>query len=180
MASVPVGQPAVLFVGGDFMRKGGDLLVDWFRTTRPADTELHLVTSKAVEPTPGIVVHADLTPNSRRLVDLYRHSDVFALPTRAECFGIATVEAMAVGLPVVVGDVGASSEIMEQGENGYLVRPGDAAELGDALTELLDDESQRRRMGRRSRSIAEHRFDVFSNATAMLDIMKRAASELTR
>ncbi len=170
-----VGRPTrVLFVGGDFVRKGGDLLVDWFRTTRPVDTELHLVTGEAVESTPGVVVHTDLTPNSSRLIDLYRHSDVFALPTRAECFGLATVEAMAVGLPVVVGDVGASSEIVEQGGNGLLVRPGHAEDLADALGALLDDESQRQRMGRRSRMIAERRFDLMANAAALLDVVKQA------
>ena len=167
----------ILFVGGDLRRKGGHMLVEWFTRRRPADTELHLVTREPVEPTAGVIVHTDLTPNSDRLVSLYRNSDVFVLPSSAECFGIATVEAMAVGLPVIVGDVGASSEIVEDGRNGHLVRPGDINDLGDALAAVLGDEDSRQQMGQRSRALAAERYDAASNAAATLDLMKMASRE---
>lgn len=167
----------ILFVGGDLRRKGGQLLVEWFVRRRPAETELHLVTREPVEPADGVIVHTDLTPNSDRLVDLYRNSDVFVLPSSAECFGIATIEAMAMGLPVVVGDVGASSEIVEDGGNGHLIRPGDINGLGDALDAILGDEDSRQRMGQRSRALAAERYDVASTAATMLDLMKKASRE---
>lgn len=166
------GPHRILFVGGDFRRKGGDVLVEWFRRARPRDTELHVVTREPVAAADGVIVHADMTPNSDALIELYRRADLFVLPTRAECFGIATVEAMAVGLPVVVGDVGASSEIVGHGDNGYLVRPGDIEQLGAAVEALLADEALRRRMARRSRAIAETRFDLVTNATATLTLLK--------
>ncbi len=50
-------------------------------------------------------------PNDPRLVELYRTSDVFALPTLAETFGIAAAEAAATGLPVVATDVGGLPDI---------------------------------------------------------------------
>lgn len=171
-APAPDDRLRILFVGGDLRRKGGDLLVEWFRRARPPDTELHVVTREPVPSTPGVVVHDDMTPNSERLIRLYRQADLFVLPTRAECFGIATVEAMAVGLPVVVGDVGASSEIVDDGDNGYLVRPGDADHLADAVTQLLADDGLRRRMAVRSRAIAESRFDLVANATRTLSLLK--------
>lgn len=162
----------ILFVGADFERKGGDLLLDWFRRARPADTELHLVTRGSVdEALPGVVVHRDLVPNSDRLVELYRTSDVFVLPSRAECFGIATVEAMATGLPVVVAETGAAAEIVADGHNGHLVAPGRVEPLGEALMALLDDEAGRRRMGEVSRRLAEERFDVVVNATRTITTM---------
>jgi glycosyltransferase involved in cell wall biosynthesis len=158
------GPVRILFVGGDFRRKGGDVLLDWFRRARPAGTELHLVTRERVDPAPGVTIHAGVEPNSERLVGLYRASDVFVLPSRAECFGIATVEAMATGLPVVVTDVGASREIVAEGENGHLVRPGRPDELGEALDDLVRDAARREAMAAASRRIVEDRFELRANA----------------
>ena len=170
------GPLRVLFVGGDFRRKGGDLLLDWFGRAAPDDVELHLVTRDPVGAGNGISVHHGVEANSDRLVDLYQQADVFVLPSRAECFGIATVEAMASGLPAVVSDVGASPELVIDGENGFVVRAGDATELGNALTMLLADEPLRRRMSNRSREIAEERFDMVRNAGVTLTEMKRLAA----
>jgi glycosyltransferase involved in cell wall biosynthesis len=165
----------LLFVGGDFRRKGGDVLLEWFNRTRPNDVELHLVTRERVPATSGVVVYDDIEPNSERLVSLYQESDVFVLPSRAECFGIATVEAMAAGLPVVVTDVGASSEIVEHGRNGYLIAPDSIGELGDAVTAVLDDETRRREMGSASREIATSRFRLETNAGRTLAELKQLA-----
>ncbi|GAB4216655.1 MAG: glycosyltransferase family 4 protein [Roseiflexaceae bacterium] len=83
------GPLRVLFVGGDFVRKGGPLLLDAFQSLPPGALELHLVTYTPLAQAPNVVVHNDLTPNSPALVELYRSSDLFVLPTAAEAFGIA-------------------------------------------------------------------------------------------
>lgn len=165
----------ILFVGGDFRRKGGHVLLDWFRRSARPDVELHLVTREPVDATPGVHVYDSLQPNSAELLELYRTADVFALPTTAECFGISTVEAMASGLPVVVTTVAASPEIVDDGENGYLVPPDDSGALGSALERLLDDADLRRRMGIRSRSIAEERFDLGARARQTVASLKEIA-----
>lgn len=169
----------ILFVGGDFRRKGGDVLMEWFQRSRPRDVELHIVTHEHVPPVDGVSVHHDMTANSARLIELYQNCDVFVLPTRAECFGIATVEAMASGLPVVVGDVGATSEIVDHGGNGYLVRPGDIDEFGDAISKILDDDALRQRMAERSRAIAEAKFSLDANAATTLSALKGLVDRAT-
>ena len=61
---------------------------------------------------------------------LYQQADVFVLPSLAEAFGIATVEAMGCGLPVVVSDAGGTADIVDPGVNGYITKRGDGRELG--------------------------------------------------
>jgi len=154
------GPIRVLFVGGDFDRKGGQLLLDCMRDGLAEDCELHIVTRDPVPPTPGIQVYHNLGPNDPRLLALYQTADVFALPTYADCLGIALVEAMAAGLPAVSTTVGAVPEIVEDGGSGILVGPGDGDQLGRALRRLARDRRLRERMGRRSRELAEQRFNV--------------------
>ena len=61
--------------------------------------------------------------NSPLLRQLYADADLFVMPTRAEAFGIVTVEAMASGLPVIVGDVGGGRSIVDHGKTGWLIPP---------------------------------------------------------
>ena len=170
----------VLFVGGDFRRKGGELLLDWFRQ-RPADgVELHVVTREPVEPTPGVIVHDDIGPYSPKLLELYQRSDVFALPSLAEAFGIATVEAMGCGLPVVVSDAGGTADIVDPGVNGYITKAGDGRELGEALESLLSDADRRASMGVQGRRIAEERFGLDKTARVTLDLVADIAAGNSR
>jgi glycosyltransferase involved in cell wall biosynthesis len=166
----------VLFVGGDFRRKGGELLLDWFRR-RPQDgVELHIVTREPVAPTPGVVVHDDIGPYSPKLLRLYHEADVFVLPSLAEAFGIATVEAMGCGLPVVVSGAGGTADIVDPGVNGLITKTGDACDLGSALELLLDDADRRASMGREGRRIAEDRFGLDKTARVTLDLLAELAA----
>ena len=94
----------LLFVGGDFDRKGGRCLLDAFRTLGAnANVRLDVVSTSAEVPDdlPNVTVHRGLTPNSPQLRDLYSaETDVFVFPTRADCLPLAiAAEAMAAGLP---------------------------------------------------------------------------------
>src|SRR6187431_2811591 len=98
--------PRLLFVGGDFERKGGSLLLDVFRRRLRGKAELILVTQGNLESEPGVTVRRDIRPNTGDLQELYRTSDVFVLPTRADCYPLACMEALAAGLPIVATRVG--------------------------------------------------------------------------
>lgn len=163
--------PQMLFVGADFERKGGDLLLDVYRQHFAGRCELHLVTKAPITAEPGIHVYHDFTPNDPALRRLYHTSDALVLPTRADCFSLASIEAMAAELPVITTTVGGIPEIIADGESGYLIKPNDAASLRAALESILANPSRRLAMGKRGRTIAEERFDAGKNARRLLDHM---------
>ena len=171
-----IGGPIrILFTGGNFERKGGPELLRWKELTRHREVELHLVTQRPVPELPGVVVHRDLTPNAPELVALAQLCDLFVLPTRGDCFGFAVIEAQAVGLPVVVSDVGGIRDIVVEGETGFLVARGDFDALCDRIDRLVEDSELRRKMGVRGREVAVERFDARRNAQRVLDLMLQMA-----
>ncbi|NJN55405.1 MAG: glycosyltransferase family 4 protein [Anaerolineae bacterium] len=174
------GPLRILFVGGDFYRKGGDVLFDAFHSLPHGSAELHLVTRTQMEPETHIRVYNDLKPNSPELIGLYQTADVFVLPSRAEAFGIAAVEASAVGLPIVATDVGGLTDIVVSGKTGFLVKPGDATELSERLHQLATNPGLRQRLGEASRQRAEQRFDARRNAARMLEILQQIAIRKVR
>jgi glycosyltransferase involved in cell wall biosynthesis len=89
---------------------------------------------------------------------LLAQTSVLALPTLREPFGLALLDGMACGVPVVASRVEAVPEIVDEGETGLLVAPGDPAALADALVELLRDPERARVMGRRGRASVAERF----------------------
>jgi glycosyltransferase involved in cell wall biosynthesis len=96
------------------------------------------------------------------LPDYYRAADVFVLPSTsaAETFGLAILEAMASGLPVVSTEVGtATSTTNVHGDTGLVVAPGQERPLADALRHLLEDPALRARMGQESRKRAVAHFE---------------------
>ena len=76
----------------------------------------------------------------------YRAADIYLHPSRAESFGLAVLEAMACGTPVVASDVGGIPEIVEDGVSGLLVPVGDPAALAAAAVRLLEDRELRERL----------------------------------
>lgn len=170
------GRPKILFVGGDFVRKGGDLLLDVFRNRFHRVAELHLVTRQAPKVLPEhVFVHADFHPNDSRLRALYSSADMLVIPTTAD-LGPAWVflEAAAMGLPIISTDTGATTEVVRHGETGLVVPVGDADALAEALQVLLDDAPLRRRMGASGRALIEERYDAAVNVPEILRTMKEA------
>jgi glycosyltransferase involved in cell wall biosynthesis len=98
----------------------------------------------------GMVAHDEL-------LRLYGRAAVVACPSRREGFGVACLEAMAAGRPVVASAVGGLRDLVVDGETGLLVPPGDVPALRAALERLLGDAELRARLGRaaRERVLAE-------------------------
>jgi glycosyltransferase involved in cell wall biosynthesis len=81
-------------------------------------------------------------------------------PGANEGFSNAVIEQMAVGLPMIVTDVGGNAEAVAAGESGYVIRPGAAGELAQALRALYADAALRAAMGRAARARVEERFSL--------------------
>ncbi len=86
-----------------------------------------------------------------RPVELLPALDVFVLPSLMEGMGLAVLEAMLAGLPVVASRVGGVRELVAEGETGLLVPPADPQSLADALMRLLGDPDLARRLGEAGR-----------------------------
>lgn len=95
-----------------------------------------------------------------RCEDLVAALDVFILPSLWEGMPYALLEAMAIGKAVVASRVGGCAEVVEHGESGLLVAPGDAAALSEAIVQLLRDPAQRERMGERASQRVRERFGL--------------------
>ncbi len=87
-------------------------------------------------------------------------ADIFVFPSLSESMGMALLEAMALGLPVVSTDVGGVTEAVENGIQGLLVPPGDPRALAQRIAQMLDDPEASREMGRRARKVAVERFST--------------------
>jgi glycosyltransferase involved in cell wall biosynthesis len=87
----------------------------------------------------------------------YASGDVFVFPSTTETFGNVVLEAQASGLPTVVVDRGGPPDQVEPGQNGFIARANDPADLADQVERLLNDPAERRRMGAAARVAASER-----------------------
>ena len=81
------------------------------------------------------------------------------MPSRNEPFGIVFVEAMAYALPIVAARIGALPDMVRDGENGFLIEPGNVEELTKALDQLLSSEQNRKKFGKQSWQMARDRYN---------------------
>lgn len=103
----------------------------------------------------GKVVFAGSVPEDE-LADHHRLADVFAFPSvdRSEAFGVAALEALACGVPVVASDLPGVRTIVRDGETGFTTLPGSVSALGARLRDLLDDSDRRTLFSRAAREMA--------------------------
>lgn len=104
---------------------------------------------------------------------LLQRSDVFVLPSFAEGVPVVLMEAMASGVPVVTTRIAGVPELVEDGQSGLLVPPGDVDALAAAITRLLDDGDLRDRMGAAGRTAVERQFDSRQEAERLRTILVR-------
>jgi len=149
----------ILFVGVNWALKGGPDLEQAFRLVldRYPEATLTIIGSSPKINLPqvqvlGKVPLADLPP-------YYEHASVFCLPTKYEAFGVAYIEAMENSLPIVATNLGAIPDFVSEGENGYLVPPGDAQAIAKALLDLLSDPARCQAFGEKSRAIYLERYN---------------------
>jgi glycosyltransferase involved in cell wall biosynthesis len=158
-------------VGHQFWRKGGTALLSAFGRLHRLYPEARLTIVSSVKPEElGVELNGieliDSLPRETIYSSIYPNTDVFMLPSLAEGYGMAAVEAMSFGLPVIASNQGALPELVKEGETGLLARPGDADELFEAMSALMANAPLRRRLGMAGRRVfeAEHAFEVTNQA----------------
>jgi glycosyltransferase involved in cell wall biosynthesis len=109
-----------------------------------------------------------------RLVSELSDADLFVHPSAAEGFGVAVVEAMASGLPVVVANSLGVRDIVDDGNDGYLYEPGDVARLAALLSLLVRNPQMRQTFGRRGREAVFARFAWSRHMEQMNDVWREA------
>lgn len=172
------GPARILFVGGDWPRKGGpELLRAWEAAGLSRGARLTVVTDWPLPaPLPaGVEVRRGIRAYTPAWFGLWRAADLFVLPTRAEAFGMVFQEAAAAGVPAIGTHVGAVPEIVADGETGVLVPPGDVGALADALLRLAGDAPLRTRMGRAARARIEREASMEAYAARLACILHEAA-----
>jgi alpha-maltose-1-phosphate synthase len=174
--------PTVLFVGVQFERKGGDLLLRAFRRVReslPTARLLIVGPSNLGLEEAGVELLGFLRKDDpgewARLVDAYARADVFCLPTRFEPFGIVFIEAMFFGLPCIGPDAWAIPEMVDDGVTGFLIPPEDESVLADRLLTLLRHPELARRMGASGRERARSHFTWTAVADRITKVLRDVA-----
>jgi glycosyltransferase involved in cell wall biosynthesis len=146
------GPLRVLFLGSLIARKGLHTLLEALRRLPPSLASLDVAGGESADPGYArrmrrladkpflhgrVTFHGAL--DNEPLADLLRRSQVLALPSSYEGYGIAYLEGMSFGLPAIGGQAGAAGEIISDGLDGFLVAPDDAACLAEVLTLLASD-----------------------------------------
>ncbi len=168
------GPVRILFVGGDFARKGGPALIEAFRPLADR-AELTVITQEPLPPEPGLRVVNGVIPGSDELLRAYADANLFCLPTLGDCTAVVLGEAMAAGLPVVTTAIASNPEWVPP-EAGILVAPGDGAALHEALRTLVDDGALRERMSVAARTHAAAGMHAERNAVRLAQLLAQVAS----
>jgi len=181
------GSLRVAFVGNVEPRKGLDTLVDGLaRLSEPWELTAvgrHRDGShvRSVEDRIDAAGSRDRVRLAGRLPDhelaaVLRDSHVLAVPSRYEGFGIVYLEGMSFGLPAVATAAGGASEVVTNGETGFLVEPGDPAGVARALSSLARDRDRLARMGRAARRRYEEHPD-WTETTARVRSLLASVAE---
>jgi glycosyltransferase involved in cell wall biosynthesis len=172
-------REGVLFVGRLTPHKGVDLLI----RAVPPDVPLTVVGTGGHDPRPPESGYPQLLARLARgrrvrfvaraddveVARFYRQAAVVCLPSVdvtcygrqvriSELLGLAAIESMASGTPVVGSRLGGLAEVVRHGETGFLVQPGNVAELRDRIAMVLADRRLARRLGDNARLLALERF----------------------
>jgi glycosyltransferase involved in cell wall biosynthesis len=162
-------DPGNFVVGhlGAFTReKGQDVAVEAWRSLQNRMPELRMILAgdgPARAALQGSDARLFLPGHVADTAPLFAALDLFIMPSRSEGWGLAALEAMAARLPVIASNTGGLAEMIDHGQTGWLVPPGDAHALAEAILEASADRDKLREIGLLARSRAR-RFSVEETA----------------
>jgi len=167
-ALAPGGEKIVMHISNFRpVKRVEDVVAIFARIKRSVDARLVLVGDgperpRALEHAEELGVRDDvLFLGKHASVDeLLSCADVFLLPSSSESFGLAALEAMACGAPVVATHTGGLPEVVEHGVSGYLLPVGAVDEMAEAAVRILSDDAHHAELAHAGRRVAEERFSA--------------------
>lgn len=160
----PDSEPCVfVFAGATIYRKGVDVLLDAFRRVEerlPGRASLTLIGPRGdaakvvnLQNCSGVQVMPPVSQSQLRQV--FCSADCFVLPSRHDSFGMVVAEAMACGLPAIVSGMVGAKDIIDVGENGWVLPVGDVAALTERIAWCVQNREALAAMRPKARAAAE-------------------------
>jgi glycosyltransferase involved in cell wall biosynthesis len=157
-------EKTILYVGRLVPQKNVDLLLRAFALS-DVDAKLKIIgNGKEYKKLIGLSKTLEISSNVQFIGNLKNHDDVimemkkaslFLLPSRRECFGITILEAMCSGTAVISTATEGPTDIIKNGENGFLTKIGDEKELSDKIKMIFGDKAKRRKIENNAKKTAE-------------------------
>ena len=119
-----------------------------------------------------IASHVEFVGMTEQVFDYLQQADIFILPSRSEGQSNALLEAMSCGLPVIVSDIPANLEVIENEKNGLTFRAGNSDALANTATSVLDSAELRERLGRAARQTIERHYSLDATAECYISLYK--------
>lgn len=181
-APMPDGPVTFILVARMLRDKGVEQYITAARVVRAAHPQARFLLVGGLDDNPTGIKRAEIEawvaeglvewPGHVAVKPWLEKAHVFVLPSYyREGVPRSTQEAMALGRPVITTDMPGCRETVEDGRNGFIVPPRDAAALAEAMQRFLDQPDIIEQMGRESRCMAEERFDVHVQNGKLLDVM---------
>jgi glycosyltransferase involved in cell wall biosynthesis len=170
----------LLFVGNPTRRKGFDLLPHIMEHL-PEDYVLYYTggfRGRHTTPPPHPRMLPIGFPDRDGLVAAYQSCDILLFPSRLEGFGIVAAEALACGRPVVTTRTSALPEVVDHGENGFLVERNDSTGYAARLHELGEDTALRQRFGMHGRDKVVNHFGYTQLANGFITLYRRLSGQV--
>lgn len=165
------GKLRVVFVGGDFERKGGPLVREISRQLKD-EAVFTYITKEALEAESNEKYVVDLQPDSSLLVQEVSNCDLLILPTKADCNSHVVVEAASLGLPSIVSHVGGVPELVEDGVTGRILRSFELADWVAAVREYAEDRRRVKDHGSAAQDRARRRHSVKAHMSILKSVLE--------
>ena len=180
--NVPASQAAIseqrdpqniLFVGVDWDRKGGPEVVEAFKRVRRQFPRATLTIVGCSPPISGEGIQVVGSVPQAQVPHYLAKAAIYCMPSKREPFGIAFLEAMRAGLPVIACVLGATPDFVIEEQTGYRVPPGDVEGLALRLEQLLSNPTQCKKMGEQGKALVAAEYTWEKTQQAMWEVVQR-------
>lgn len=180
-----LSEPRILFIGSEWRRKGGDIVVEACARLRERGIPVSVDLVGVPTVPDGLpdyfrhhgVLRKGIPEENRRLSELLALADLLFVPSRAECYGMTFCEAAAYGLPSVSCRTGGIPTVVQDGVTGQLLEPGASpAQYAEVIAELVASPERYRAMARAGRADYETRLNWGTFLARLTEVLGMAAS----